>query len=101
MQNTFRIFCGVGFVCDKHYRFAFLVERAEYRHNLRPRESIKIPRRFIGEDEARARHERPRNRDALFFSAREARSIVARPMGKTNRSNRLIYSRAPFSFGHT
>ena len=71
---------------------SFAVQLGEQRQHARAVLGVEIAGRFVGNDERRFMHERPRNRGTLHLAARHLLRIVTQPMadadtlGQTRRS---------------
>src|SRR5205085_11076874 len=61
----------------------------EQRADLFGRARVEVARRLVGEDEARARDERARERHALLLAARKLSGEVSRARGESDRAEHL------------
>ena len=61
---------------DHHDGRALVVEALKYLHYFLSVRSIEVPGRLVGEDERRARHDGPRDGDALLLTTRQLRRKV-------------------------
>ena len=59
-------------------------EPREERDDVRARGAVEVPRRLVGEDDARLLDERPGDRDALLLAAGEMRRQVGRAIGEAD-----------------
>ena len=60
---------GVRIVRHEHDGLLqFAIQSREYLHDLLAGTSVEITRRFVGKDQIRIGHNRPRDRDTLFLS---------------------------------